>query len=84
MRLALATSGARPSRSRFGESSHGVLPLESKNELNGIYLIRPETTSSEMTGRGWHHGWHRGHAMMAPVMARIIFSLTDADGDGTV
>jgi hypothetical protein len=64
--------------------SHGVLPLESENEQNGIYLIHPETTSSGMMGRGWHHGWHRGHAMMAPVMARIIFSLMDADGDGTV
>lgn len=64
--------------------SHGVLPSESENEQNGIYLIRPETTSSGMMGHGWHHGWHRGHAMMAPVMARIIFSLMDADGDGTV
>jgi EF hand len=64
--------------------SHGVLPLESENEQNGIYLIRPETMSSGMMGRGWHHGWRRGHAMMAPVIERIIFSLMDADGDGTV
>ena len=61
-----------------------VLPFEDEDDQNEIYLIQPETTSSGMMGRGWHHNWHRGGTMMAPVMARIIFSLMDADGDGTV
>jgi len=60
--------------------SHGVLPLESENDQNG----EPRMMSGETMERGWHHGWHRGRAMMPPVMARIIFSLMDADGDGTV
>jgi EF hand len=35
-----------------------------------------------MVGRGsWHHGCHGGHGMVG---MRIIFSLMDADGDGTV
>jgi hypothetical protein len=35
-----------------------------------------------MTGRGhWRHGYHGGHGMVG---MRIIFSLMDADGDGTV
>jgi hypothetical protein len=62
-----------------------VLPFEDEDDQNEmIYLIQPETMSSGMMGRGWHHNWHRGGAMMPPVMARIIFSLMDADGDGTV
>ena len=64
--------------------SHGVLPLEGENARNGIYLIEPRMMSGQTMERGWHHGWHRGRAMMPPVMARIIFSLMDADGDGTV
>jgi EF hand domain-containing protein len=36
-----------------------------------------------MMGHGYgHHGWHRGRSVMGPMMARIIFSLMDADGDG--
>ena len=35
-----------------------------------------------MMRRGhWHHGYHGGHGMVG---MRIIFSLMDADGDGTV
>ena len=35
-----------------------------------------------MMGRGYeHHGYNRGHDMVG---MRIIFSLMDADGDGTV
>ena len=35
-----------------------------------------------MMGRGpWHHGCRGGHSMVG---MRIIFSLMDADGDGTV
>jgi hypothetical protein len=64
--------------------SHGVLPSEGENDQNGIYLIEPRMMSGETVERGWHHGWRRGRAMMPPVMARIIFSLMDADGDGTV
>jgi EF hand len=63
-----------------------VLPFDDEDDQNQIYLIEPGMMSERggMMGRGWHHGWHRGHAMMPPVMARIIFSLMDADGDGTV
>jgi hypothetical protein len=63
-----------------------VLPFEDEDNQNQIYLIEPGRMSERggMMGRGWHHGWHRGRAMMPPVMARIIFSLMDADGDGTV
>ncbi|MGC2080839.1 MAG: EF-hand domain-containing protein [Xanthobacteraceae bacterium] len=63
-----------------------VLPFGDEDDQNQIYLIEPGTMSERggMMGRGWHHGWHRGRAMMPPVMARIIFSLMDADGDGTV
>jgi hypothetical protein len=67
-----------------GMMGHGVLPLEDVNDQNGVYLIQPRMISGETMERGWHHGWHRGRAMMPPVMARIIFSLMDADGDGTV
>ena len=49
--------------------SHGVLPLESENDQNGVYLIQPRMMSAETMERGWHHGWHRGRAMMPPVMA---------------
>ena len=65
-------------------SGANVLPLEGENDQNGVYLIQPRMMSGETMERGWHHGWHRGRAMMPPVMARIIFSLMDADGDGTV
>ena len=63
-----------------------VLPFEDEDDQNRIYLIEPGRMSERggMMGRGWHHGWHRGRAMIPPVMARIIFSLMDADGDGTV
>ena len=63
-----------------------VLPFEDEDDQNQIYLIEPGTMRERggMMGRGWHHGWHRGRAMIPPVMARIIFSLMDADGDGTV
>jgi EF hand len=63
-----------------------ILPFEDEDDQNQIYLIEPGTMSERggMMGRSWHHDWHRGGAMMAPVMARIIFSLMDADGDGTV
>jgi beta-glucosidase-like glycosyl hydrolase len=59
-----------------------VLPFEDEDAQNHIYVIEPGAMSSGMMGRDWHHDWHRGRAMMAPVMARIIFSLIDADGDG--
>jgi EF-hand domain pair len=63
-----------------------VLPFGDEDDQNQIYLIEPGTMSERggMMGRGWHHGWHRGRAMMPSVMARIIFSLMDADGDGTI
>jgi hypothetical protein len=48
---------------------HGVLPLEGENDQNGVYLIQPRMMSAETMERGWHHGWHRGRAMMPPVMA---------------
>ena len=36
-----------------------------------------------MIGRDYgHRDWNRQHGMIGPVMARIIFSLMDADGDG--
>jgi EF hand len=60
-----------------------VLPFEDEDDQNQIYLIQPGTMS-ERGGMMGHHGWHRGRGMMSPVMARIIFSLMDADGDGTV
>ena len=33
-------------------------------------------------GRYEHHDWARGRGIACPMMARIIFSLMDADGDG--
>jgi hypothetical protein len=60
--------------------SHGVLPFESGNDQNGTRRMM----SGETMDRDSLHGWHRDRAMMPPVMARIIFSLMDADGDGTV
>jgi EF hand domain-containing protein len=36
-----------------------------------------------MMGQGYgHRDWHRGRAMVGPMMMRMIFSLMDADGDG--
>src|ERR1700751_5354000 len=36
-----------------------------------------------MMDRGhWHHDWHQGREIAGPMIARIIFSLMDADGDG--
>jgi opacity protein-like surface antigen len=38
-----------------------------------------------MMGRGYgHQEWCRDRAVIGPMMMRIIFSLMDADGDGTV
>jgi hypothetical protein len=62
-----------------------VLPSEGENDQNDVYLLQPRMMSGETIEPGWHHnGWHRRRAMMPPVIARIIFSLMDADGDGTV
>jgi len=42
----------------------------------------PDGGMMGMRGSGYgHHGCHRGHGMVG---MRIIFSLMDADGDGTV
>ena len=42
----------------------------------------PDGGTMGMMGRGYgHHGCHGGHGMVG---MRIIFSLMDADGDGTV
>ena len=42
----------------------------------------PDGGMMGMMGRGYgHHGCHGGHGMVG---MRIIFSLMDADGDGTV
>jgi hypothetical protein len=42
----------------------------------------PDGGMMGMTGRGYgRHGYHGGHGMVG---MRIIFSLMDADGDGTV
>jgi Ca2+-binding EF-hand superfamily protein len=30
----------------------------------------------------WHYDWHQGREFARPMIARIIFSLMDADGDG--
>jgi len=62
-----------------------VLPFDDEDDQNDIYVMEPgpmSEMSGGMMGRGWHRDWHRGRAMIAPVMARIIFSLMDADGDG--
>jgi hypothetical protein len=61
-----------------------IIPFEDEDDQNEIYLIQPETMNGGMMGPGWHHNRHRRAAMMTPVMARILFSLMDADGDGTV
>ena len=63
---------------------YGVEPAE--DEEDDLYggMIDPGTARGGMMGRGWHHGGCRGRAMMSPVMMRIIFSLMDADGDGTL
>jgi hypothetical protein len=37
-----------------------------------------------MMGRGYGHADCRDRAVIGPMMMRIIFSLMDADGDGTV
>jgi hypothetical protein len=38
-----------------------------------------------MMGRGYgHQEWCRDRAVIGPMMMRIIFSLMDADGDGTI
>jgi Ca2+-binding EF-hand superfamily protein len=30
----------------------------------------------------WRHDWHQGREFAGPMIARIIFNLMDADGDG--
>ena len=62
---------------------HVFQPLEDEDNQDDIYVVGPGVMNGGMMGQGWHHGWNRGRAMMGPVMARIIFSLMDADGDGT-
>jgi len=63
---------------------YGVEPVEDEeDELYGG-MVGPGIVRGGMIGRGWHHDGCRGRAMMSPVMMRIIFSLMDADGDGTV
>jgi hypothetical protein len=63
---------------------HVFQPLEDEDNQDDIYVVGPGVMNGGMMGQGWHHGWNRGRAMMGPVMARIIFSLMDADGDGTL
>jgi hypothetical protein len=46
-------------------------------------MIGPGMMGGGMMGHGYgHHEWYRGRGVMEPMMARIIFSLMDADGDG--
>jgi EF hand len=51
--------------------------------MMGGRMMGPGMMGGEMMGRGYgHHVGNRGRGMMDPMMARIIFSLMDADGDG--
>ncbi len=58
------------------------------DDEDGFYGYRPGMMGGGMMGPGMvgvghgHHGWYRGRSVMGPMMARIIFSLMDADGDG--
>ena len=46
-------------------------------------MMGPGMMAGGMMGHGYgHHEWYRGRGVMEPMMARIIFSLMDADGDG--
>jgi hypothetical protein len=46
-------------------------------------MMGPGMMGGGMMGHGYgHHEWYRGRGVMEPMMARIIFSLMDADGDG--
>ena len=58
------------------------------DDEDGFYGYHPGMIGRGMMGGGMmghgygHHGWYRGRSVMGPMMARIIFSLMDADGDG--
>jgi hypothetical protein len=47
--------------------------------MMGHGMMGHEMIGGAMMG---HHDWDRGHDVASPMMARIIFSLMDADGDG--
>ena len=68
---AIAASGQPP-------GAQTPQPKAEDGDQDGFHGYHPG-----MMGHGYgHHEWYRGRGVMEPMMARIIFSLMDADGDG--
>ena len=56
---------------------------EEDEDLGGFFGHHPGMTGMMQRGYG-HHDWSHGRRAMSSTMMHIIFSLMDADGDGTI